>query len=101
PMVADGYCPGDIKGLVQDRLMQASVSKRGILHLDPLQKRPTNSELRQIQATQVPALLAQQCYQIGRSIPLGFLRSSAELVEQRLYHLLHRSRPQGCVLQTR
>src|SRR5205085_647643 len=29
PMVADGYCPGDIKGLVQDRLTQASLSKRG------------------------------------------------------------------------
>jgi len=59
PIEADGHRPGDIKGLVQDRLTQGGPGKGGILHLDPVQRGPPNAELRQIQAAQMPALLAQ------------------------------------------
>jgi hypothetical protein len=48
-------CPGDSQqGLVKDRLTQAGLGKRGILHLEPVQKRPANGEPRQVQAAQVP-----------------------------------------------
>src|SRR6266581_2727224 len=46
PIEADGHRPGDIKGLVQDRLTQGGPGKGGILHLDPVQGRPPNAELR-------------------------------------------------------
>ena len=90
---ADGYRPGDIKGLVQDCLTQAGPGKGGILHLDPLQRCPPDAELRQIQAAQVPALLAQKRQHVRRSVALRILCFCTQLVEQREQVLLHFNSP--------
>jgi len=62
--------------------MQDGLRKGGILHLDSLEGRPTNGEVRQIQTKQMPAKLSQQRQQIRRSIPLSVVFPCAKLVEE-------------------
>src|SRR5439155_8037244 len=56
-------------------------------------RRPPNAELRQIQAAQVPALLAQERQHVRRSIALLILCLCTQLVEQREQVLLHFNSP--------
>src|ERR1051326_3304630 len=44
----DGYCPGRIKCPAKDGVTQGRPGKVRILHLDPLQERSANDELRQV-----------------------------------------------------
>ncbi len=74
--------PGRIKGLGKDRLSQHGPGKRRILHLDILQIGATQHKMRQVKATQMPALLLQQREQICRSIPLRVVSPLAQVIEQ-------------------
>jgi len=62
--------------------MQDGLRKGGILHLDSLEGRPTNGEVRQIQTKQMPAKLSQQRQQIRRSIALSGVFPLAKSAEQ-------------------
>src|SRR3989440_9952225 len=76
---ACGHRPDGIEGGSPDRLTQSGSRKLGILHLDPLQRCPSNDKLRQIQAAQVPTLLAQQRQQVSRSVALVLINPCAPL----------------------
>src|SRR5215207_9491369 len=78
-----GYRPDSIEGGSPDCLTQDSSRKQRIMHLDPLQKRSANGELRQIQEAQVSTQLAQQCQHVRRSVALGVMCPCALLVQQR------------------
>ena len=54
PVAADGDRPGGIKGLGKDGVTKRGSGHGSILHLDPLQMRPPQGKLRQIEAAQVP-----------------------------------------------
>src|SRR6266852_9189493 len=60
PALADGDRPDGIKGLGQDTLLEPCPGQSGILQLDALQIHAAQDQPRQIEATQVPAHLAQQ-----------------------------------------
>ena len=81
-MGARCHGPGRVKGLGKDRLSQHGPGKRRILHLDILQIGATQHKMRQVKATQMPALLLQQREQICRSIPLRGVFPLAQVIEQ-------------------
>src|ERR1700731_1682147 len=67
---ADGHCPGGIKGLSKDGIIDQRSGKRRILHLDALQMRTAKSQPREIETAQVTALQEEQNEHVGRSVAL-------------------------------
>ena len=55
PATADGDRCDDIKGLAKDALPHERSGQIGLLHLDALQIRAAQSQMRQVQPTQIPA----------------------------------------------
>src|SRR6266699_2054734 len=55
PATADGDRCDDIKGLAKDALPHERSGQIGLLHLDALQIRAAQGQMRQVQPTQIPA----------------------------------------------
>src|SRR5262249_51877466 len=70
---AYGHNPGGIDGLGQDGIADECPGEQGILHLDTLQIRPTNTEMGEIQSVQVSKEQAQECNHVRWSITLGIV----------------------------
>src|SRR5258708_24922513 len=67
---ADGHRPGSIKRLGKDGVAKGSLRKRCILHLDPLQIRSPDGEMRAVETPQVPTKLAQPPDNVTPPTPL-------------------------------
>src|SRR5690242_12499189 len=77
--------PNGIEGFGKHRVMQSRSSQGAILHLDALQIRVSNEELRQIELPQVPTQFSQQGDQVRWSITLrGWTCSTFRLFSQLL-----------------
>src|SRR2546425_5145618 len=90
---ADCHRPGSIKGLGEDGVTKGGLRKRCILHLDALQIRSPDGEMREIETAQMPAKRSQEADEVGRSIALLLLLQRTQLAEQPKQLLLHRLFP--------
>src|SRR2546421_2990257 len=70
---ADGHSPGSIKDLGEDGVTKGGLRKRCILHLDALQIRSADGQLREIETAQMPAKRSQEAGEVGRPIALLLL----------------------------
>src|SRR5215471_16321836 len=81
PPGADGHRPGSIKGLGKNSIAECGLHQRSILHLDALQIRSPEGEMREIETPQVSTKHSQEVDEIRRCIALLFLLPSTQLAE--------------------
>src|SRR2546427_12747519 len=65
---ADGHRPDSIKGLGKDGVAKGGLRKRCMLHLDALQIRSPDGEMREIESPQVPTKRSQEADEVGRPL---------------------------------
>ena len=93
PVRAGGHRPDGTEGRGKDAVLEPRPGKRRILHLDALQIHPAQRQPRQVETTQVPALLSQQRQHVGRSVALGGVFQCALLLQQPKQVLLQINSP--------